>query len=233
LEEKDYYKQFYNSIKPKYEEFKDRKNEYEKLNMDLQEKIRKLEEIISNNKYQNMSFKNQIKEREDKIKNLNQNLTEIEKFKSEKEIFQKNFINLTNNFNLVKEDLEKKNCILKSLQKQNSELKLFKNNSKNGNMGQNDENSNLTWTNMPIQWKIVIKEKDKKILVLEKEMNKLQNEIDKLNRDIHGLKTYGSIGKIKINCIPNTYINQNSCSEKFFISNPEGGNFINTFYIFI
>lgn len=226
MEEKEYFKKLYNSIKMKYDEFKNKINEHEKLNVDLQEKIKKLEDINSNNKYQNLSFKNQIKERDDKIINLKENLKALEDFRAEKEIFQKNLLTLNSNFHALKEDLEKKNVIVKSLQRQNADLKSNKNNTKNNCIGHIEENTNLTWNNMPIPWKIVIKEKDKKILVLEKEINKLQNEIDKLNREIHSLKTYGSVGKIKINCLPNSSSNQTSSKEKFFISCPDGGNFI-------
>ena len=232
LEERENYKKSYSTAKTKYEEVKNRIHEFENLNFDLLEKVKKLDYVISNNKYTQISFTKQIKDRDQEITELKQKLKAVEDFKSEKENFQKYVTCLTNNSNIIKEELEKKNQLIKSLQKQNNELKVIK---KPINGKTNDiieEKRNITWNNMPIHWKIMIKEKDKKILVLEKEINKLYSEIERFNRDSHNFKT-GSMGKIKINCLPiaNSNSNNNSNGDKqegkkenFFISAHEGGN---------
>jgi len=196
--------------------------------------------VIANNKYAQLSFTKQIKDRDLEITGLNEKLKAIENFKSEKDNFQKIFFNLTNDLKSLKDEVEKKNHINKSLKKQNNELKRDKKQNTGNLIVGVEEKSNLTWNNMSIPWKILIKEKDKKILLLEKENNKLQNEIDRLNRDMQNLKT-GSIGKIKISCLPNEISNINSYGndkrgnkEKLFISSlGEGNSLLNSFFLFL
>jgi len=222
----------YNNLKFKYDEIKNKILNYEKTHNEYIDKNKKLEEINSNNRYQNLSFQKQIKERDSEIADLKSNIKSLENFKSEKDNHQKNLLAITNNFNMIKEELERKNMIIKGFQKQITEHKTNKKLINNGESNiQIEEKTDLTWKKMPIEWKIVIKEKDKKIIILEKELNKLKNEIEKLHRDIHSMKSYGNFAKIKINCLP---ISNSSSSnliktvnkEKLFISNPEGKKFL-------
>lgn len=180
--------------------------------MEFFQKLNKVDEINSNNRYQNISFKNQLKEKEEEISNLKDTLKNLDDYKNDKENFHKNFSTLAKNFQNLKEEYEKKDLQLKALQKLTAELKTKKsdiklNRTTEDNLG-NINNLNLTWNNLPIQWKIIIKEKDKKNLLLEKEINKLQNEIDRLNRDFYGIK--GNILLLKNKSINNFYdINNN------------------------
>lgn len=175
-----------------------------------------------------MSINKQIKDRDLEIIELKEKIKAIHDFKKEKENFEKNYLNLMNNLNTLKDELEKKNQIIKSFQKQINQSKPKRQNQCNP-LEEVEEKSNLTWNNMPIPWKIIIKEKDKKIIMLEKEINCLNNEIYKLNRDIQNLRG-GSMSKIKINCLPMNIsnINQNTNNlkgnkEKIFISSLDAG----------
>ena len=160
--------------KNQFEDIKEKLLTYQDMNLRLNDQIKNLEDKNSNTKYQLSAIRNVIRDKNNEITNLKDELISIELFKNEKDRTEKSISNLTKNLTNMKEDLERKAKRLREAEKLNTELKLKSDEYFIENQLIKKDNPEKSYIDM-------LKEKEKKNRILDEENQYLKKEILKIN----------------------------------------------------
>lgn len=168
-------------MKNQYDETKDRLQYLQDQNIKLSEIKKNLEDKNSSNKFKNNSIQSQMREKDNTIISLRDELKSYEEFKGEKEKLERHVGDLQRNVKILKDDLDKKNRKVKELEKINNEMK-----EKCEILNVENKKIQQSINSGPLQTSQ--REKDKKIKRLEEENSKFREEIKKLKEEVTNLK---------------------------------------------
>ena len=104
-------------MKNQLDDMKDKMKFYQEENMKIMEQKKSLEEKQNFNKFASQSFKSQLKEKENEVLNLREEIKFYEAYKQEKPKMEKKLAELVKQSSSLKDDQERKCLRLKDLEK--------------------------------------------------------------------------------------------------------------------
>lgn len=155
-------------VKQQYDDLKLKLIEMQNMNNSLVEAKKVSDDKNSMFKFQINSMKSQIRERDNEIGKLKNELEELECYKYDKEKYQKTLNQTIKNSQGMKEEIERKSRHIKELEKVLSEMNYKMESAESNQKDKSSKEVNL----------VNMKEKDKRIKYLETENNKLRADLD-------------------------------------------------------
>lgn len=148
------------------------------MNFRLNEQLKNLDQKNSNCKYQMSAVKSIIRDKNNEITNLKEELISVEFFKNDKDKFSTQIKFLEDKLKNCKEDLEKKTKRLREVEKQNTEFRLKSDEYFIENQLIKSDNPHKAYVEMLNEKQRIIRNLEKEILILKNEVAKFDRNFD-------------------------------------------------------
>lgn len=175
-DEKETLKSLNNKYKIQFEDVKEKLLHHQEMNFKLNEQLKALEQKNCNYKYQLSAVKNIIRDKNNEISILKEELISVEFFKNDKDKFTTQIKFLEEKLSNYKGEMEKKTKRLRELEKQNTEFKLKSDEYLIENQLIKKDNPHKAYIEMLNEKQRIIRKLEKEILILRAEIAKHDKE---------------------------------------------------------